>query len=177
MPYDSAIFIHPQKFIIIVCHVDDLITTGPDENQIDQVMGRLSKKIKLETIGQVKQFLGMQIIPDYDHQSLKINQTKYTRSMLTRFEKENVRPVSSPVELGVNLLPSTEQASHSETHRYQQQVGSLIYLAINTRPDIAFAVNRCARYMSNPNESHYRALERIWKYLKQYPDLGLTVIC
>ncbi|RKF60525.1 Retrovirus-related Pol polyprotein from transposon TNT 1-94 [Golovinomyces cichoracearum] len=177
MPHDSAIFIQPQKLIIIVCHVDDLITTGPDDDQIDHLMGQLSKTIKIETIGQINQFLGMEIIPDYHNRSIKINQTKYTIGMLTRFQKENVKPVSSPVELGVNMQPSTEQASHGETHRYQQQVGSLIYLAMNTRPDIAFAVNRCARYMSNPNESHFRALERIWKYLKQYPDLGLTYDC
>ena len=31
--------------------------------------------------------------------------------------------------------------------------------------------------MSNPNESHFRALDRIWKYLNKYPKLGLSYDC
>jgi len=57
---------------------------------------------------------------------------------------------------------------------YQQQVGALIYLAIKTRPDIAFAVENCARYMSKPDKYHFAALDRIWKYLLRYLDLGLS---
>ena len=72
---------------------------------------------------------------------------------------------------------STEVSTKEDINNYQQQVGSLIYLAINTRPDISFAVNRCARYMANPNQSHFRALDRIWKYLCQYPDFGLYYDC
>ena len=177
MPYDSAVFVHRANQIIIVCHVDDLIITGPDQRQIDQIIAQISKKIKLEKIGNIHQFLGMQIETDYQHKVIKINQNKYTSSLLQRFEKETVVPVSSPVELGINLEKATEEQDKKLIQTYQQQVGSLIYLAINTRPDIAYAVNRCARFMANPNQSHFRALERVWKYLNKYPNLGLYYDC
>lgn len=119
----------------------------------------------------------MQICPNYTNKSLSINQNKYTTNLLEKFQKTNLRPVSTPVELGVNLEPSTNKADPLSLKLYQQQVGSLIYLAINTRPDISFAVNRCARYMSNPNQTHFRALDRIWKYLNHYPDLRLNYNC
>ena len=177
MPYDSAIFIQEHNKTIIICHVDDLIITGPNQGTINQIIDEISKSVKLEKIGDVNQFLGMQICPDYNTKSLSINQSKYTSVLLERFGKNSLRPVSSPVELGVNLEPSIEKADQQSLKAYQQQVGSLIYLAINTRPDISFAVNRCARYMSNPNQSHFRALDRIWKYLNHYPDLGLNYNC
>ena len=40
-----------------------------------------------------------------------------------------------------------------------------MYLATKTRPDIAYTTRQCAKYMANPDESHFRALNRIWKYL------------
>lgn len=62
MPYDSAVFIHSVDKIIILCHVDDLIITGPSDDKIDDLVSKISEKIKLEKIGNINQFLGMQII-------------------------------------------------------------------------------------------------------------------
>lgn len=177
MPYDCAIFIDRARMIIIVCHVDDLIITGPCQATIEIFILEVTKIIKLEKIGNINQFLGMQIETDYKTKHIRINQKKYTMKLLSKFNKSNMTPVTSPVELGVYIEKSKDQATEANIQRYQQEVGSLIYLAINTRPDISFAVNRCARFMSNPNDTHFRALDRIWKYLNKYPDLGLNYDC
>ena len=177
MPYDSAVFVHTNEKIIILCHVDDLIITGPNLRSIHEIITELEKSITLEKIGNINQFLGMQVTTDYKNKCIQLNQNKYTASLLERFDKQTVRPVTSPVELGINLEKSQEEPSNENIRKYQQQVGSLIYLAINTRPDISFAVNRCARYMAKPNETHFRALDRIWKYLAKFPEFGLYYDC
>ena len=177
MPYDSAIFINSAEKIIIVCHVDDLIITGPDQSVIDTLINSLSRSIKLEKIGNINQFLGMRVETNYKNKTIHLNQHKYAKKLLEKFNKNNLTPVTSPVELRINLEKSLDQASAENIHRYQQEVGSLIYLAMNTRPDITFAVNRCARFMANPNDSHFKALDRIWKYLNKYPELGLFYDC
>ena len=51
-------------------------------------------------------------------------------------------------------------------------VGSLLYLTAS-RPDIMFATCLCARFQSNPKESHLIAIKRIFRYLKGTPNLGL----
>ena len=51
----------------------------------------------------------------------------------------------------------------------------LLYLSGHTRPDIAYAVNCCARYMFNPRFSHEVALKRIGRYLKATRDKGLIL--
>ena len=43
----------------------------------------------------------------------------------------------------------------------------------STRPDIAYAVNNCARYISNPSKDHYKALERIWQYIRTTKNKGI----
>jgi hypothetical protein len=58
--------------------------------------------------------------------------------------------------------------------QYQQLVGSLNYLVAWTRPDLAFPVSQCARFMSNPGPSHVAAAKRILRYAKGTMDEGIT---
>ena len=69
---------------------------------------------------------------------------------------------------------------------YQQQIGSIIYLMTKTRPDLAYPVGLYARFMSNPSLEHFKALEKVWKYLThtwnfalvyQSPPQGVTTYC
>ena len=41
-----------------------------------------------------------------------------------------------------------------------------MYLASATRPDISLAVCKLSRFVSNPRDDHWRALERVMRYLK-----------
>ena len=59
-------------------------------------------------------------------------------------------------------------------HGYAQLIGSLMYLALATRPDISYAVNRLAQFTSNPKPVHWTALKRIFRYLKQTKNANLT---
>ncbi|CAB3988823.1 Hypothetical predicted protein, partial [Paramuricea clavata] len=56
---------------------------------------------------------------------------------------------------------------------YQSMVGSLIYLAIATRPDIAYAVAALAKFNSSPTEAHLTAVKRVFRYLKGTAQLRL----
>jgi hypothetical protein len=48
---------------------------------------------------------------------------------------------------------------------YREAVGSLMYAAMGTRPDIAFATSTMAQYCENPNWKHWEAVKRIFRYL------------
>ncbi|XP_070049727.1 secreted RxLR effector protein 161-like [Nicotiana tomentosiformis] len=55
---------------------------------------------------------------------------------------------------------------------YRGIIGSLLYLTAS-RPDIVFSVGLCARFQSNPKESHLKAAKKILRYLKGTQDLVL----
>jgi hypothetical protein len=57
--------------------------------------------------------------------------------------------------------------------RYSQIIGSLMYLAGATRPDISFAINKLSRFTSNPRSDHWCALERVMRYLRGTSTYGL----
>ena len=63
-----------------------------------------------------------------------------------------------------------------EDWNYAAIIGMLMYLASNTRPDIAYAVHQCARYTHNPRNSHAVAIKRILRYLKGTKDKGLIMV-
>lgn len=59
-----------------------------------------------------------------------------------------------------------------DVHTYRSMIGSLMYLT-SSRPDIMFAVCACASFQVTPKTSHMTAVEKIFRYLKTYPNLGL----
>ena len=73
------------------------------------------------------------------------------------------------------LKPYEDQASYTEINRYQRKIGSLLYAAVTTRPDIAFATSRLSRFLTNPSPQHHAAADRVLLYLKRYRDLGLQL--
>ena len=57
--------------------------------------------------------------------------------------------------------------------RYSQIIGSLMYLAGATRPDISYAVSKLSRFTSNPGDDHWKALGRVCRYLRGTSDYGI----
>jgi hypothetical protein len=69
--------------------------------------------------------------------------------------------------------PSPEEKADGESFPYREAIGSLIYLAVTSRPGISFAVNQVAHNSENPNRSHWTAVKRIISYLKGTTQLGI----
>jgi hypothetical protein len=156
---EQGVFINNYKIIIIV-YVDDILVIGPNLESIEDIKNRLkSLNLDLEDLGEASYFLGIEININKDN--LTLSQEKYCKNILEKYNKLDLIPVLSPTEPGIKLEKSTSLASNLDINNYQQQIGSLIYLATKTRLDISFAVNNCARFMSNPNSTHFKALERI----------------
>ena len=73
------------------------------------------------------------------------------------------------------MVRDTDGAAAEGAFSYSSVVGMLLYLSGHSRPDIAYAVNCCARYMFSPRKSHEEALIRIGLYLKGTRDKGLIL--
>jgi len=56
---------------------------------------------------------------------------------------------------------------------YSSVVGSLMYAMVCTRPDIAYVVSMVSRFLNQPQKEHWKAVKRIFRYLKGTTDVGL----
>ena len=64
-----------------------------------------------------------------------------------RFRLEDAPPVSTPMEVGTQLVPADDDASAELHVPYKEIIGSLMYAATATRPDIVFAVSALAQFV------------------------------
>ncbi|GKA66902.1 retrovirus-related pol polyprotein from transposon TNT 1-94 [Tanacetum coccineum] len=135
----------------------------------DKALYGLKQAPKACMMGELTYFLGFQI--KQDDKGISICQEQYTRNLLKKYEIFDSSSVKTPMVPPNNLGPDLAGKLVNETS-YRGMIGSLIYLTA-TRPDIQFSTVLCARYQSNPKESHLTAVKRILKYLKGTPTLGL----
>ncbi|KAJ9544670.1 hypothetical protein OSB04_024377 [Centaurea solstitialis] len=100
-----------------------------------------------------------------------INQSKYIKDMLKKFNMADCSPIKTPMPTG-NLLGPDLAGKSVDQKIYRSMIGSLLYLTA-TRQDIMFSTCFCARFQANPKESHLAAVKRILRYLKGTPEVGL----
>lgn len=86
---------------------------------------------------------------------------------------DSANPVATPADTNVKLRQSDDVSQPVNPSMYQSMVGSLLYAAMATRPDIAQAVSVVSRFNANPNTTHLTAVKRILRYLKGTLTLGL----
>ncbi|GJZ94770.1 putative ribonuclease H-like domain-containing protein [Tanacetum coccineum] len=102
---------------------------------------------------------------------IKENQDKYVDEILKKFNYNDAKSASTPVDLEKPLVKDRD-ATDVDVHLYRSMIESLMYLTAS-RPDIMFAVCACARFQVTPKTSHLTAVKRDFKYLKGKPTLGL----
>ncbi|KAI0991494.1 hypothetical protein K3495_g16693, partial [Podosphaera aphanis] len=143
---------------------------GPNLDKIEKLMHALYQKYKLKAVN-TDLFLGIEIRhPSRD--TLELSQGQYARTLLNRHGLSDCKPAASPIER--LMEPNNKQCSAKELTEYNSCIGGLQYLANNTRPDIAFAVNHLARFLANPSEEHSQAARRVLRYISKQPSKGIT---
>ncbi len=102
-----------------------------------------------------------------------MGQPAYTKGLLTETGMSDCKPAKIPVDPGSHLVKATEDEKAVDQQSYQSLVGSLMYLATCTRPDIAYAVGTLSRFSSRPNQTHWVAAKRVLRYLKGTSNFGI----
>jgi hypothetical protein len=157
--------------IFMPVFVDDITLAGKDSAKLDSVVEKLSKHFKLRDLGSTTQLLGMEISRDRPNRRLCLSQSQHITNLLQEHGLDDCKPVSTPLNPGMRLstsmCPQTEaEAAEMRQHPYISVVGSLMYLALTTRPDIAYAAGVLARFNSNPGLPHWQAVKHVLRYLK-----------
>ena len=179
--YDACIYylINGSKMLIVAVYVDDLLIFSNDKILKDDLKSCLQKQFKMKDFGEAKCVLGMQITRDRKSETISINQSQYIQKVLDRFDMADCNSVSIPADpnqkLTAEMSPKNQSDRESmENMPYQEAIGSLLFAAQVSRPDIQFAVGAVSRLKNNPGVAHWLAVKRIMRYLKGTIDMKLT---
>ncbi|KAL0458466.1 UNVERIFIED_CONTAM: Retrovirus-related Pol polyprotein from transposon TNT 1-94 [Sesamum latifolium] len=132
----------------------------------------------VDYLGNAKKILGMTIERDRRNSTIFLNQSSYVKSVLKNFSMTNSKPPSVPFAAHFQLCKDQSPKTDSEKEKmknvpYSNAIGSVMYLMVSTRPDIAYSVSCLSRFMSNPGSSHWEALKWLLRYLKGSVNNGI----
>ncbi|CAI7882322.1 unnamed protein product [Closterium sp. NIES-54] len=174
---DESLFLkgEGEKLVLFLVYVDDILLFSSSMKEIQKMQQQLMKNIKCKTLGEVKYYLRMHVERDLDHRWLKLHQEKFIKELGEKYGIENERKVATPLPAEFNLVKAAEDegVEAEEQQQFQSFVGSLLYAAVYTRPDISFSVGQLARVVQNPSEEQVDAAERVVKYLNSHPSIGV----
>lgn len=102
-----------------------------------------------------------------------LQQKRYIKAILQKYGMDDANPMATPADVDVKLRKSDGVSKSVDQHTYQSMVGSLLYAAMATRPDIAQAVTAVSKFNANPDASNLTAVKRIRRSLKGTVNLAL----
>jgi hypothetical protein len=180
---DSATFVQRSKdggITILMVHVDDLTIVASSMLLINSLKDKLKSKLEMTDLGELHWLLGIEIKRDLDKRTVSLTQRSYIQSIIDRYGLADARTCSMPLDphnlLSKNQCPTTPQEfAEMRDVPYREAVGSLMYAALGTRPDIAYAVGHLARFSENPSKPHWEAVKRVIRYLKGTKDWWLVL--
>ncbi|UYV62003.1 hypothetical protein LAZ67_1007460 [Cordylochernes scorpioides] len=172
----NCIYTYLDKAIIAV-YVDDLALFGESEEILRNIEQKINERFRVKNLGAIRNFLGVQI--DYpDEETVVLSQSTYVKSILQKFNMIECRPVSTPLDISFPISKGICPTDEEEKERmkaipYRELIGSLLYLANCTSPDLMFSVTRLAQFTSNPGRRHWQAAKHVLRYLHGSINLSL----
>jgi len=148
-----------KNILVVQIFVDDIIFGSTNPSFCREFSKLMQDEFKMSMMGELKFFLGIQINQCKDR--VYIHQTKYTKELLKKFKLEDCKEMNTPMH-PTWTLSKEDTRSKVDQKMYRVMIGSLLYLTAS-RPDILFNVCLCARFQSDPRESHLIVVKRIFR--------------
>ncbi|KAH9067289.1 hypothetical protein Ae201684P_021450 [Aphanomyces euteiches] len=179
---ESCIYVRRLKsqIAIVAIYVDDLVVVAENDNVMAEVKTAIKNRFASKDMGPINYILGIRVERDREKRIMHISQPLNAKNMLMRFDLDQARPATTPLDkvLDGSDCPSdghvrteAERLNHAN---FRQCIGSLMYLMLGTRPDLAYAVQALSRYLNNPGKSHIGKMKQVMRYVAGTIDYGLV---
>ena len=184
---DEATYTAEDKkggFVIVGTHVDDFVVlfNPAGEHLRDLIWKEFEKEVKVTNTGEIHWALQTRIDRDSEKGVLKISQGNYVRSIVEKYKDLGLKEYDTPASENDHILCEKDlPISKSDKEvvgqfPFQEIIGSLWWLVGMSRPDIAVATQKVAKWATKGSIALIRRLKRILGYLRRYPDDGIVFI-
>lgn len=165
---EPCLFVKMSKDVkvIIALYVDDFLIFSNSQNETRKLKCILNSEFKIKDLGEVKHYLGMNINVNRDcnFYEITVDQQQYIEELLQKFNMTDCKTSDTPIESKLNV---TKAEKCSPGISYQKLIGCLMYLAVMTRPDIAYAVSYLSQFNTSYCVEHWHYAKRVLRYLKR----------
>lgn len=157
--------------LYLLLYVDDGLVLSKSNKAIDQLLSYMKENFEMTT-GNCQYYVGMEIRRDRAKKKISIGQQAYIKKLVLKFNQRDAIPINTPADVNVKLTKNQDE--NAIIFPYREAVGSLLYAALVSRPDIAFSVGVVSRFLENPGVEQITAVKRILRYLKATSELGIV---
>jgi hypothetical protein len=162
------------NFTIVAIYVDDILIGGNTANAISTCKSDIKKAFGIKDLGEAKWVLKLQLEKIGDNYWL--GQPQYIKGILNDFNMWDIPEkgmFDSPMSCSWQHNIKDEALIGKDISMYRRLIAKLSYLALQTRPDIAYTVNVLAQFQIQPTMSDLKAAFRVLGYLRKTYNLGL----
>ena len=126
----TLFYINKGKDLLLVqIYVDDIIFGSTNDKLCQKFSKLMQSRYQMSMMGELRYFLGLQVKQTDD--GIFINQSKYTRNLLKRFNMLESTSASTPMATTTKL--DQHQGFEVDVTSYRGMIGSLLYLT-TSRP-------------------------------------------
>ena len=155
--------------ILLAVYVDDLVIAASHDNLYNDVMKKLEKRFEITNTGDLEHVLGTRINQNPKDFSIEVDQKLFIEDTLEEFLEEDggsTRDRTTPADPNLSELTKLEDGEYIDPY-YHSLIGKLIWLALVSRPDIAYVVAFLSRFASAGGSRHMKAAYKVLKYLSK----------
>jgi Reverse transcriptase (RNA-dependent DNA polymerase) len=165
--YDNYVYfkkLADGSYMYLLLYVDDMLVASSNKEEIKKMKEQLNSEFEMKELGPAKKILGMEITRDRSNRKLYLSQRGFVEKELDHIKMKDAKSVSTPLagkfRLSRHLSPKTKkEKSYIAEVSYSSVVGSIMYLMVCTRPDIAHVVSVVSCYLSCPGRVHWETVK------------------
>jgi len=153
---EAGIFFYKKKgtnIVIGIIYVDNALFCGPNKAVVDAIKAQFMRTWECRDLGEPNEFLRMRIT--HKGRAIHLDQCAYLQKVVECCGMLNAKSASTPLPAGYYATKNTEPVNAELCSHFQMVIGSLLYLMLGTRPDIAFAVTHLLCHAVNPHCKHF----------------------
>lgn len=157
----------------VILYVDDLLVGCSGEPEAEEIRSKLAEHFTVKALGDARYILSMEVLYSRGEGEILVRQSQFISRLIERFDQMTAHAVRNPVVVGQDLRVDDGSKVLTERKPNRELIGSLMYLANGTRPDISVAVSTLSRHLERPQDVHWRVAIRIVRCLMGTIDMAV----
>ncbi|OWZ09396.1 polyprotein [Phytophthora megakarya] len=161
-----------DDLMIVLVYVDDMLVFATHDEDLALFKAAMEAAYEVNDFEDASYFLGLELQWSPSGDEVTIGQQKYAKTILERFDMDKAMPARTPME--ERFRDQLFKAQEEISFRPRPAIGALLYLTVNTRPDMATAVRILAQEIETPTDCLKHGVEHVFRYLCSTQDFGLA---
>ena len=135
-----------HDFTILAVHVDDIAILAPNRQVMDAAKQEISSKFMCKDLGPMRQMVGLEVHRNRGSKTIHLLQGPYIHKVLAHFGMNSANPTHTPLSTNKNLTKTEDLPTLCNDEPYAELVGSLMYTAVGSRPDLTHTVSALSQF-------------------------------